>query len=220
MGKGDRRHKAPPKGLPELAPIVSGKAHARDRRATNGPKDDPRKVALTARCHHLGIGADRDSRRKVTAPHLGSDLGRVMHMACSQDEAARLWSVWQAWCMAERTYRLRYLGQAGEPKGATIALLPEKMEADTGHTIDTRTPDERDRDSVNTWMRWQGFLGKLPASTLAVVLHQARREDGPTLWADRKPTEHGTLTLDALRLLADIVERETARADRRREAAV
>lgn len=212
MGRGDRRGKMP-KALPELAKVMPLRAHARDRRGTGvAPKpEDARKTALEARCHHVGITPDRDNRAKVTAPWLSVPLGMVMHRICNGEECSRLWSVWQGWCAAERTYRVRYIGQTGEAKGAAIAMVPDKMEADTGHTIDARTGDERDRDAVNTWMRWQGYLGMLPSVESATLLHQARREDGPPLWLDRKPTVYGGATLHALRLLADVVERDGGR---------
>jgi hypothetical protein len=184
MGKGDRRTR---KGAAEKFALAATKpaVHPRDRRGTGTrkPGEDARTTVLAARCHHLGTSGDKDARKAAAAPHLGSDLGRVMERLCDgPDEIARLWAVWQGFCAAERTYRVRIIGQAGTPKGATIAMLPEKLEADTGHTIDTRTQDERNRDAVNGWMRWRGFVGQLGSKDMAGRLHQAEREDGPELW--------------------------------------
>lgn len=202
----DAAKRAEAAGMPGLAPI-KGPAHPRDRRGTGTrPREDARLAALSARCHHLGLVPDTEGRKLASAPHLGSPLGWVMHRLCEPEEIARLWRVWQAWCSAERTYRLRIIARAEEPKGASVAMLPERVETPTGHTIDSRTSDERDRDAVAAWMRWQGFLGQLLRTDDATRLHQARRGDGPPLWVDREPTDTGAATLRALRKLADVVE--------------
>jgi len=202
LGKGDKRHK---QKLPSLAPIEGKSAHPRDRRGTQKPADDAPRVALTARCRLFGITPTEDARRALSGQHSGSDIGMVMQREISDQQAvAALWAVWQAWCMAERTYRLRIIGVSGSPKGASIASIPDKLESDQRHTIDSRSEDDKNRDATNNWMRWQGFLGHLSAGESS-LLHSARRGDGKPLWSDRMPTRCGVETLQALRALAKIV---------------
>jgi hypothetical protein len=150
----------------------------------------------------------------VTAPWLGCDLGRVMDAEVGNpDERVRLWGVWQSWCIAERRYRLRYLGATESARGAAFVMLPEVVETAEHHTVDVRTGEERDRDAVAAWMRWQGWIGMLPLTDDRTRLHQARREDGPALWRDREATDAGRATLRALMVLSDVVEGDRRRRD-------
>ena len=98
----------------------------------------------------------------------------------------------------------RIIGQTGTPKGASIAMVPERIEADKGHTIDIRTAAEKDNAAVKSWMRWRGFIGHLDAAESSSIF-QAYRDNGPAIWRDRKPTPHGLVTLEALKRLADVV---------------
>ena len=197
MGRGDRKAKP----LRELKPIKSRKLQPRENGRFAKPHEDPRMPALAVRARLFSQKADL---KNMAAQHMGSDIGRAIQ-ACEPDDVARLWSVWQAWCMAEWTYSMRINSQTGSPKGSSIAFLPERIETDTGHTIDTRTPDQRDADAIRGWMIWRGYLGQLDAHE-ATALHHARREDGPPIWADCRPTVHGQVALDALKRLADVVE--------------
>lgn len=210
MGKGDRRgRKANPAQVPELAPIISQKhRRTRDKGRFVAKAEDPRITALTARCHQAGIEMTdpRAARSRAAAPWLGCDLGRVMNASLNQDQCSAAWSVWQAFCAAERNYRTRILGITGDPQNSAITILPEKLQADDGHTIDTRTADERDRDAVNAWMRWRGYVGCL-TSTDASLLFLAERDQGRDLWRHREPTPRGLQTLSALIALCDAVER-------------
>jgi dynein heavy chain len=90
--------------------------------------------------------------------------------------------------------------EAGE---LLVRVAADKIEADKGHTIDTRTAAEKDSDAVKAWMRWRGFIGHLDAAESS-ALFQAYRDNGPAIWRDRKPTAHGRVTLAALVRLADI----------------
>lgn len=204
MGKGDRRGKTKPAGIPSLAPIKPGRANPRDRRGTNKPDDAPR-VALASRIHHFSDApATKDERDRARAQHMGCHIGWIMQREMPK-EVPRLWRTWQAWCQAEETYMVRIIGAVAHPKGASIAVIPEKIETDTGHSVDLRTADERDRDAVKAWMRWRGYLGHLTSREIE-ALHQARREDGPCIWRNRKPTKHGLFTLAALDRLSVVVD--------------
>lgn len=169
-------------------------ATGRDR-APREPQEDARAVVFAVRARACPVANPAD----LALPWLGCDQGRCIHVL-RRDDAAALWAVWQAYCMAERTYRMRILGQTGEPQNSAIPMLPERMEADTGHTIDTRDSAERDRDAVSAWQRWQGVLGCLP-HTIRDALTTTR-----TLWRDG-PTRAGEAFVAALSDLRDAAER-------------
>ncbi len=209
MGKGDKRGKTktPPPGIPALAAVHGSAKQARDRGRFVKQAEDAPRVALTARCLRFGITPTQDARRALSGQHAGSQLGMVMMRECeAPEELARLWTCWQGFCAAERTYRLRYMGQSGDPKGASIAVPTDRMETDQHHTVDVRTPDQKDRDAVNNWMRWRGYVGHLSARE-ATALHEAERENGKPVWEDRRPTAHGLAAYRALVALADVVEK-------------
>lgn len=167
-------------------------ATGRDR-APREPQEDARAVVFAVRARACPVANPAD----LALPWLGCDQGRCIHVL-RRDDAAALWAVWQAYCMAERTYRMRILGQTGEPQNSAIPMLPERMEADTGHTIDTRDSAERDRDAVSAWMRWQGVLGCIASRADLLTTR--------TLWRDG-PTRAGEAFVAALSDLRDAAER-------------
>lgn len=236
VGKGDKRGKAF-KPLPKLGPTKAGQAHPRDRRGTGArsPVEDARLTALDARARHLGgltvltvpaefegIGPPEPvasvperSRLSVTGPHLCEPLGQVMQKACADaEEIARLWAVWQAFCAAMRTYRVRIIGRGVGPQNSAIPMLPERIEVDPGHTIDTRTAEERDDDAMRAYRRWQGHLGQLFGGDRAYLM-QAESGMGRPLFEGQAATRWGRFTLEALRHLADVVEKEQPRRSKK-----
>jgi hypothetical protein len=205
MGKGDRRGKVKPQGIPDLAPIKPRGKQPREKGRFAKPQDDAARVALTARCHHYTTkAATTEERDKAKAPHMGFAIGWVMQHECPGD-TPRLWQIWQAWCQAELTYSRRIIGLTGSPKGATMQYVADKMQTDTGHTVDLRTAEERDQDAVKAWMRWRGYLGHLSADE-ATALHGVRNDTGKALWRDRKPTRYGVSALAALNRLAHVAD--------------
>lgn len=204
--KAERRRRKKARALDgmELAEIPKRQPNGQTRQRADSP-GDPRKTALDARCRMFGVPATRSNREALSGQHSGSQLGMVMQALCRPVEIPRLWSAWQGFCAAERTYRLRILGMSASAKGANIAMVPERMETDQGHTIDTRDSDTRDRDAVNAYMAWRGYLGHLPAAQQHLI-HRAEKGDGKALWEDG-PTPAGRVTLDALKTLADAAER-------------
>lgn len=196
--------------LPELAPINRTRQPREKGRFAAPPQEDARRTALTARCQQLGIEPTREARRLSAAPHLGSDMGRVMDRL-APDDVTRLWSVWQTWCSVERTYAIRFLGRTGDAQNAALPILPEAMQTDalSGHSTDLRSTEEKDRDAVNAWMRWRGHHFRLLDGNEGALLIAAKDGTGPPLWhADRHaPTGVGADTLRALVHLADIAAR-------------
>jgi hypothetical protein len=183
--------------------VKAGPANPRDRRHTNQPPEDPRKVALAARCRVAGLASNRDARTQAAAPWYGHDLGLVIQHECGKTDTARLWAVFAGYSAAMSVYRARYLGATGNPQGAAIAMLPDHMEADVSHTIDTRDSEEKDRDCVRAYMRWQGWLRMMPNAHASAII-SAERGTGPELWRDQAPTVAGYRTLEALQALAKL----------------
>lgn len=188
--------------MPELAPAKRKGSNWREVKEAK----DPCTPALNARCIRFGLAPNRTNRRIVSGAHMSCEIGFVMEARLKDADVSRLWSVWQAWCSAERTYRVRILGVGDGPQCSAVPMLPEDMQTDQSATVDVRSDDERNRDAVNGWMRWRGFVGHLSAQERA-ALNQARTGDGPALWSAGKPTAPGLFALHALSALADIAEK-------------
>lgn len=209
MGKGDRKKgRKIPKGIPALAKIEKKKQPRQGGRFTMA--DDPQETALMARARHLDVDYSRAAKPALACPQMGHPLGVVMLVVCDKSDVARLWSVFYGFCQAERTYRMRYLGQSGSPKGATIQMAHERFETEQSHTVDVRSNEEKDRDAVNNWMRWRGYIGHL-RSEMASLLYAAERGDGPVLVRGPQPTDSGRETLKALMALSDVSETKGCR---------
>lgn len=211
MSKADKRKKRNRKrveavaNLPVLAETPRKQPNGRTRR-TEDSATDPRKTALQARVMRFGGEDTLKGRIALSGQHSGSQIGLVMQATLKPHEIAPLWQTFQTWCVVEATYRRRYLGQADTPKGATIMTPPEPMETDKSHSVDLRDPDQKDRDAVNRWMQWQGYLGQLSAAYLR-VLHDARLERAD-LWRYQRPTQRGLNAVEALKALHVVVEKK------------
>ena len=209
MGKGDRRTKAKRnqkqfEDAVALAEIPKRRKCGRRREYTESAQD-PRKTALDARCRLFGVTPNRKNRSALSGQHNGAQLGMVMEAQVARGDIPGLWAVVQGFAAAERTYRLRYLGQSGTAKGASISMVRERMETDQSHSVDLRSQEERDRDAVNNWMRWRGYLGHLSAAE-QTLLHDLDENREGALW-DGGPTAKGLATLDAVRRLKKVVDR-------------
>lgn len=203
------------KALPELAAVPRRDKNGCFTERTRQQREDPQRTALEARCRHFGADTTAQDRLRVSAPHMGCQIGKVMERKIGSDtregkeEIAALWQTICRLGAAYATYRRRYIGQAEEPACQAIMVSQEfdafmqAEETTSGH--DDRTSEERDRAAVNNWMRWQGYLGEL-SSQQSVALHSARRDD-PGLWVDTEPTERGLAALSALRELRRMVDR-------------
>lgn len=213
MSKADRqrkrdRAKADWKAAVKLAPVPKRSAQPRNREGRfERPPEDLQREALDGRCRRFGVPVNASNREKMKSPWMGCDLGFVIETRCTDRDAARLWDVFSRWSRAETTYRARYLGQGEQPASAALQMIPDRMETDQSAAVDVREPEERDRDAVTVWMRWQGFLGHLPVGARK-ALHEARREEGREMWVGAKPTDAGLAALDALRGLAEVSERK------------
>ena len=195
------RRKKARKAFPALASIEKKEQHRVGGKFAKD--DDPRKTARTARERQLTDAKGDMPKGDALNPILGHEIGYVIHSECGDDQAKRLWDTWQAYCMAERTYRMRILGTTGEPKGASIQMQSEPMQSDQSMRVDVRTDDEKDRQAVTGYMRWQGHLGSM-ASLYTSALRQAERGNGKPLWQDGAATSAGVIALAALQGLHEL----------------
>lgn len=122
-------------------------------------------------------------------------------MALAKDQAATA-QTWRAIITAQHNYRTRILGQTGYPKGAAIAMVPDRMEADTGHTIDIRTADEKDAAAKRAWASWEAAIKALPMPqwiwAIRNALNGGMDGEGGDVWRDGQPTARGRVLVDAL----------------------
>jgi len=165
------------------------------------------KAVIDARLRQSGMADTRENRKAVSAPHMGYKIGLVMNHAITgpgkRDKITKLWRTFDDWSAAESAYRRRYVGQSEYANNAALQMLPERFEADTSHTVDLRSDEEKDRAAINGWKHWQGLLGHLDRSML-VALHDARLERAE-LFKDQKPTPRGMYALESLKALHRIV---------------
>lgn len=188
--------------MPKLAETPKRQPNGQRRDRADSPKD-PRKTALQARCRHFGGEDTKAGRLAMSGQHSGSQIGMVMQAHLSVAKISPLWQTFQSWCAAEATYRRRYIGQSEHPKAPAMAMTRDPVETDASHSVDLRDSDQKDRDAVNNWMRWQGYLGHL-SSADQTALHDARLER-VELWKDQKATARGVAALTALGRLHQVV---------------
>lgn len=193
------------KKLPKLAPIEKIE-QAREKGRFVRQEEDPRKIAVEARERALGILPTGKDGVGLLDPLLGAPMGCVIQSLAPKHERSKIWSVWQTYSQAERSYRIRYLG-IPDPQGASIQMVPEKVEADPNKKPDLRSEEEKDQQVISRWMRWQDHLGRLSPER-AVALRMADRDCGPELWRHGAPTEHGKWAYESLLLLKYFSERD------------
>jgi len=215
MGKGSKTRaravklakKAELAGVPGLAPVERREKDGRIRRSTKpGYERTEADVALRARCRQMGWKARPEDMAKARAQSLECDAGRVLHLLCDRpDEVARLWSAFAGLCGAHAAYARRYLGVRLHPKTAKIEMLIERFEISGDDDLDLRSEEEKARAAVTNWMRWQGYLGHLDRWQQAAIWGAVREQTA--LIRDRQATDEGRGYVQALRKLADVVER-------------
>lgn len=186
--------------LPKLAPIEKKVQHR--IKGKFAKEDDPQKTAREGRERQLGGKGRRLLSGDPMNPILGHEIGYVLQACCKPEVAVRLWDTWQAYCAAEEAYRKRILGMSAHPKGASIQAMPEPLQTDQSMRVDMRTDEERDRQAVSVWMKWQGYLGCIPTDW-ASAMRQAERGNGRKLWRDGEVTAAGLTALDAIKALRE-----------------
>ena len=171
----------------------------RDRRHTNQP-EDPRKTALEARCRKSGIEDPKEAARAL----LGTDMGLCINATSKGDELADLTEAWQAISASFRNYRLLVIGQTGDPQGAAIGMVPDRIETDPSLRVDLRTLDEKIAAAKASKAKWDARIAALPVPNMRWALRGALEGfmgEG-RLWRDKQPTATSRLAVEALRIVA------------------
>lgn len=132
-----------------------------------------------------------------------SDMGRCILALTEGQERADIAETWAALSTARRNYRMRIIGQTGEPQGSASPMITEAMETDPSMRIDLRTAEERDKAAIIAWGAWQADIKRLPAPQMIWAIRGAL--DGflgeGRLWSDGKPTASGAAAVAALKML-------------------
>ena len=158
------------------------------------PQRDPREVVAEARRRALG-------RDDVLRPMFCEPAGQAIALGTTDaDEARELYAAFCRFDRADETYMRRIIGRARFQAVSKLEILPERLETRADDVIDTRSEDQKDRDAVNTWMRWQGLLGRLSAREHSLIAGVSRHTVGP-VHRDGALTPAGADFLAAMRAL-------------------
>jgi hypothetical protein len=141
--------------------------------------------------------------KAATDPLCGSGVGRCLRAVAR--EPARLHALWVDYGAAVMAYRKRYIGQSGTPTAQRIEMMPERFQVPEGHSVDTRSAEERDRAAVSRYMEWEGRLMRLSRDDMRRIKQSLDAED-EYYWRDRDATVHGELLVRSLERLAKVVE--------------
>lgn len=167
----------------------------------NSRAEDPRLVAARARCAAAGIPDTADGRTAALDPIYGSDMGRCIAAIVSdaKDRADRA-STWNSICQARERYLSLIIGVVPRPASAIIPMLPDRVETNDHHTIDTRTEDERIEDARRAWQYWLQLMSELPPGQGDAVLREVWGS-GPPLWNrdSKSPTPRGRFAVEAIK---------------------
>lgn len=177
---------------------VEARPTGKDRRHTNQPKEDVRKPVLSKRARDMGISKIDDANDPV----LGHDMGKCINAITGGN--AQIIETWEELSASRRNYLSRYIGQTGEPRGATIAMVPGKMETDPSLRIDPRTVEEKAEKAKSSWQAWEARINALPAPQLKGAIRGVLNGfmGEATLWRDQAPTTTGKVAVEALRHLS------------------
>ena len=163
--------------------------------------EDARKTALHGRVRVFGIkGAD--AVKAAVNPLCGSGVGNCILAIITAHDQAAVADTWHRLCAAQHNYRTRILGQSGNPQGSAIAMLPEPMQTDTGHTIDIRSAEEKDAGAKRAWAVVEASINALPVPQWKWAIRNAMNGGidgmGGDVWRDGKPTSRGRVLVQAL----------------------
>jgi len=191
--KAARRRRANQITLPGGRKVSTAPAHnPRNGRKAEPPADA---VALAHRAKRTGCTVE-DARDVLAA----DDMGRCIRaMRPGNEDRRGLLTVWQGLSAAKWNWQKRITGTNQNPQAAALAMLPEPMQTDTGHSVDLRTADERDESAIRVWHHWLALLMELPPGERH-ALRGHLDGYGMAIWcADtHAPTRTGTLAVKAL----------------------
>lgn len=147
-------------------------------------EEDPRVTVLSARCRQMNRDDTEDARLSLTWPGFGDPAGVALDLGVAdRDERNALWDLFKRLDAADDAYIRRYVGVRRFPNVAKVEFLPERFETSADDPLDTRSADEKDRDAVNGWMRWQGLLGRMSAADHTAIVTVMRRRVEPVAGA-------------------------------------
>lgn len=193
MGKGDRRKK--PK-LPSVAPTPRPRSRGRQR--MREIEYEAREPVVAARRRQVpGLDA-----KAALDPLCGSGVGRCIRAIAR--EPKQLHTTWLDYGQAVLQYRRCYIGQTGLPMAQRVEMMRERFEVPEGHSVDTRTEEERARAAVTRYMAWQGYLMRLSREDMRRIVESLDAED-ELYWRDGDATVTGELLVRALERLARVV---------------
>jgi len=135
-----------------------------------------------------------------------SDMGRCIIALSEGQERDDIRETWAAISAAHRNFRLRIIGQTGDPKLASTPMMSDAMETDPSLRVDLRTADERDEAARRAWGDWLARIKALPFPGMISTIRGALdgfMGEGVALWRDGKPTTSGAVAEHALRLLTE-----------------
>lgn len=146
------------------------------------------------------------ARRRADDPMFGEPAGIAIRIGTEdKDEASKLWSLFKAADAADEAYARRFVGIRRFPNVGKLEYLPETFETRADDKPDHRTQDEKDRDAVNAWMRWQGHFGCLERDQHTVIVdamrHRARLTHAGQL------TRTGSAFIAAMRALDMVTQK-------------
>jgi hypothetical protein len=150
------RAKKAAQAMPRLAEVPKKQPNGRTRRKTG--ERETQAVALTARARHMGKPAS--DAREMDLERLSDGAGMALSLICDPGTAESLWRHYASLTAAEARYH-RSIGKSIHAKTAKIEMMQERFETRPDDQIDLRTQEERDRDAVHQWMRWQGALARI-----------------------------------------------------------
>lgn len=166
--------------------------------------EDPRKPALAARVRVFGIGGS-DPVEAAKDPMCGSGVGMCIRHIVAPADRATVWATWQRLCTAQHNYRTRILGLSGHPQGSAIAMQSDAIQVDTGHSVDMRTPEERDIAAKRAWVAVTLAYNALPVPQMVWAIRAALSGGmdgmGGDVWVEGKPNARGRVLVQALVVL-------------------
>lgn len=204
MGKGDtktnaRRNRAKlAKADPfKLAPIKRRGRDGKQMRADR-PTEDPRAVALQARCRMIGLQPTPDNLREVSSPDYGHPALIAIRKIGGRD-ADRLREAFIELDLAEHRFFALVLNMSRFANVAKLEFLPEIFEARADDSFDLRPHDEKVAAAKKRWYFWLKRMKVLTGHEHTLIDDALRRYAG--FVRDGSVTTSGQAFVAAMRVL-------------------
>jgi len=204
MGKGDtkanarkNRAKAAKADPFKLAPIKRRERNGQKSRAAH-PVEDPRAVALQARCRVIGLQPTPDNMREVSSPDYGHPALIAIRKIGGRD-ADRLREAFIELDLAEHRFFALVLNMSRFANVAKLEFLPEIFEARADDSFDLRTPAEKVAAAKKRWYFWIKRMKALSSHEQVLIDDALRRYAG--FIRDGSVTTTGHAFVAAMRVL-------------------